>query len=483
MKLHWSIVLACVGLGMLPPLLRGVDPDNPLDLSKEQVEQFEAKTKAGDFGACLQLSDYFCLVKNDPKAAAHWWEVLVNLGDVEAIVEVGNCLMQAGEFDAAEKWILRAKENGDSVDNYLQELAKRRAAAGGGKKKNAGAAADIPPSPIDPSDPKDASGYIARAKIRIDKENFPAAIADVDRAIELDPKNATAYFERGEAKACEGNLDAAIADYTRAIELNPKYAMAYCRRGFFKGTKGDMEGLFADENRAVELDPNSATAYCFRAIARANRGDQEGAIADDTRAIELGPNYATAYSDRGGAKARKGDLEGAVADCTRAIELDPKYSKYYSERAFAESLARNWPAALADYRKFCDLPLSEFQQDYPRFSIWLIRARGGETEAASKELSAYLSKRDEQICGVWGSKVGAFLLGKTDEAAFLAAAESPDAKKQSEQHCEAWYYAGMKKLLAGDKTTAAEDFKKCVATGREDFVEYAFAKGELKAVQ
>jgi hypothetical protein len=74
------------------------------------------------------------------------------------------------------------------------------------------------------------------------------------------------------------------------------------------------------------------------------------------------------------------------------------------------------------------------------------------------------------------------LLQKTTESDFVAAAASPDAKKNREQHCEAWYYAGMRRLLAADKKLAADYFTKCLATETTNLDEYVSAKGELKAL-
>jgi lipoprotein NlpI len=125
--------------------------------------------------------------------------------------------------------------------------------------------------------------------------------------------------------------------------------------------------------------------------------------------------------------------------------------------------------------------LAENRQDYPRLSISLIRTRLGETDAASKELSAYLDRRQKTRAGDWFSKVAEHLLGKLSETELLAAAGSPDAKTDRGQHCEAWFYAGMKKLFSGDKKTAADYFHKCLATEQKDFIEFQLAQSELKA--
>ena len=45
---------------------------------------------------------------------------------------------------------------------------------------------------------------------------------------------------------------------------------------------------------------------------------------------------------------------------------------------------------------------------------------------------------------------------------------------------EAWYYAGLKRLLNGDKAGAAEAFRKAVAAGEKTTNGNDFAEAELK---
>jgi len=82
----------------------------------------------------------------------------------------------------------------------------------------------------------------------------------------------------------------------------------------------------------------------------------------------------------------------------------------------------------------------------------------------------------------WVAKIGAFLLGKLAEDDFIAASVVTDHDKDQGQHCEAWYYAGMKCLLSGDKKAAADDFGQCLDTKQAGFTEYILAKAELKAL-
>jgi len=143
---------------------------------------------------------------------------------------------------------------------------------------------------------------------------------------------------------------------------------------------------------------------------------------------------------------------------------------YYDARYFAD--------ALADFRKSCGLG-SEFQ-DYSYYRIWLIRTRSGEKEAATEELVSYLKNRKAQNPPDWPLQVGRFLAGQITEANFLKAATDANTKTDREQHCEAYFYAGSKRLIGNDPAGATDLFKKCLSTGVTTFEEYQSAKAELQ---
>ena len=104
--------------------------------------------------------------------------------------------------------------------------------------------------------------------------------------------------------------------------------------------------------------------------------------------------------------------------------------------------------------------LEDFTND---FFIWITRARLGEVTAADQELAAYIAERWNGAPADWPSNIARFLVGKMTEPDFFAASASPDAKKERAHKSMAWFYAGMKHLLTGDRTTAADYFRKCLA--------------------
>jgi lipoprotein NlpI len=251
----------------------------------------------------------------------------------------------------------------------------------------------------------------------------------------------------------------------------------YVRSGYAKWAKGDLDGAIADYTKGIELKPDDAQAYYFRGDAKRVKGDSDGAIPDFTKAIQLNPNYAFAYGNRGTAKQAKGDWDGAIADYTKAIQLNPKDSWSYHNRGCLRYEARDFTNALVDFRKELEF---DSTNDYTRFRVWLIRARQGETEAATAELQKYLSGRASGKPDDWAAKVGHFLTGQLSEPEFLAAAKNADSKKEAGQLCEAYFYAGSKHLFAGDKAAATDYFEKCIATEQKDYFEYASAVAELK---
>jgi tetratricopeptide (TPR) repeat protein len=325
------------------------------------------------------------------------------------------------------------------------------------------------------SDPKYAAAYANRGAAKWAKGDLDGSIADSTRAIEIDPRNAMAYYNRGGAKQAKGDLDGSIADCTRAIEIDPKYAAAYANRGNAKLAKGDLDGSIADYSRAIKIDPKYAVAYYNRGNVKRDKGDLDGSIADYTRSIEIDPKYAPAYFKRGNVKQGKGDVDNAIADYTRAIEINPNYAAAYFNRGNVHYNRGSWKDALADYRRSF-----EFDYDYSRLCVWLSRSRLNERDEATRELAQYFAARKTGQPDDWPSKIARLFTGDLSEADFLKAAGSKDPKTDREQKCEAYFYAGSRRLLDGDKIGAKDLFQKCLDTRVMDFNEYTSAAAELK---
>ncbi|MGP8200759.1 MAG: tetratricopeptide repeat protein [Limisphaerales bacterium] len=307
------------------------------------------------------------------------------------------------------------------------------------------------------------------------------AITEFTKALEINPKYAEACLYRGIARAAKGELNDALADFDKAIEIQPDLPQAYSGRAYARQTKGDLEGALADYTKTIELKPDWAEAHGGRGSIKQAMGDLDGALADFDKAIALKADLAEARIGRGGVKRAKGDLDGALADYTKAIELNPKYAGAYQSRGFLYYDLRAFTNALADFHKACELDPEN--QSSSHLGVWLVRARLGEQKAASEELQAYLANRKTGTPDDWPSKVACFLAGRLSELDFLKAAGDIGEKENAGHYCAALFYAGSKRLLAGDIATARDYFEKCLGTQAKTYFEYDGAAAELKFLQ
>ena len=95
-----------------------------------------------------------------------------------------------------------------------------------------------------------------------------------------------------------------------------------------------------------------------------------------------------------------------------------------------------------------------------------------------------LEKNAKQInMTAWPGQIASLYLGKATEEAVLSAASDPDAKKDREQHCEAYFYLGENALVGGRRSEAKRLFQQSINTGVTSFAEYAGALAELKLLQ
>jgi lipoprotein NlpI len=227
-----------------------------------------------------------------------------------------------------------------------------------------------------------------------------------------------------------------------------------------------------------------ASAYSQRGVQEETNGDLDGALADFNKAIEIKPDFTEIYCFRGYVKQCKGDLDGALTDYNKVIDLNSKFAPaVYSMRGLLNYNLHKFTDALVDFRKSCELNSDAKIQDYSHFYIWLIRARLGEQDSATKELQTYLDNRKTGTSDEWPPNVARLLTGQLTEPDFFKAAENSDQQTDKRQHCEAYFYAGSKRLIEGDKTAATDYFDKCLATGCKNLSEYNSAAAELKSLE
>ncbi|MEQ1850892.1 MAG: tetratricopeptide repeat protein [Chthoniobacteraceae bacterium] len=293
-------------------------------------------------------------------------------------------------------------------------------------------------------------------------------------------KEHASELDRGMAHLKRGEYDMAVWYLNIHLRKNAGHAEAYAHRGTAKNSKGDLEGAIVDFDRALELNPDLRRVYFQRGLARAQHGDPDGAIDDLGSAIEFNPKNTDAYYYRANIRAGQGDLDGAIADYTRALQFDPTGALIYFNRGIAHYLRKDWARARGDF------DAAARQQDPQRFGLlysFVLQSRLGESEAARDGLREARERIESGHSEKWFSTLAGFLLGELDEAALLSAAQDGGLSQARNQLCEAWYFAGMARLFAGQDVEAANCFRRSVGTGRTNYAEHSFSQAELDALE
>lgn len=338
------------------------------------------------------------------------------------------------------------------------------------------------------------NAYFARGVLKQRLNNYHGAIYDYTKAIQLEPGDENTrrdlYYNRAMARQAIGDYDHAVDDYTKAIELDPDFLKAYNNRGNVFNAKGDYDRAIADFTRSIELDHDQSYVehYNGRGLAKSHNDDFESALVDLTEAIRLSPNFVGAYHNRARVKQVMGDDQGAIDDFTTAIHLF--YSKKgtsYMERGYSHYNKRLWKVALTDFKTAYELGTRV--RGNVQFYIWLIRTRLGQRDKATEELQRYFKEwqsreADGNLPGskekLWHQKIADFLADRIAQAELLHSAESQSKKIAKINKCDAYFYAGMKRLIEGDKETAIAYLQQSIETKQYWKFEYHSAVAEVK---
>jgi len=177
-------------------------------------------------------------------------------------------------------------------------------------------------------DPNNIEAVKGRGYCLLNMDRLEAAVADLDRVLASRPDDAATLRRRSKAHALLRDFPRAISDLRRTIELIPN---------------------------ATELPGELATVYAIRSHERFEQGDYEGSRKDMDEVIRLAPDQAVNYSRRGACWFHVGEYEMSVADMTEAIRREPGNPEFHEKRSYAlRKLGRN-DEAEADEKKAREL--------------------------------------------------------------------------------------------------------------------------------
>ncbi len=177
---------------------------------------------------------------------------------------------------------------------------------------------------------------------------YPTAIADFTKTIELSPGNAFAYLERGTVQLETGSPSDAIQDLTRAIQLNPYLWLALSRRAEAHARLSQQDRAISDLTDALRLDPLNPALFIARGECQI-RLDQTLSLADFDEAIRLAPGNPEWWARRGLACLTGGRLKQAEEDLTTALKSVPENVPWLRARADARLKLNQLDLSMSDY--------------------------------------------------------------------------------------------------------------------------------------
>jgi tetratricopeptide (TPR) repeat protein len=173
----------------------------------------------------------------------------------------------------------------------------------------------------DPDKEKIAAAHANRALGLAATRDYDAAIADLDKAIELMPEIGNLYLMRAAGYRAKQDFDKALADADEAVRRDPKRADFYVMRGMIYADKGDLDHAIEDVSTTIQIEPQSPKGYSKRGEFYRMKKDYDRAIADYTQVIALDSKGAKGYVDRGWVYVLKNDMEKAGPDFDMALTL------------------------------------------------------------------------------------------------------------------------------------------------------------------
>ncbi len=309
---------------------------------------------------------------------------------------------------------------------------------------------------------KASTAYSARAQARLVADRLAAARADATRAIELWEGNHDGYTLRSVIGRIEGRHAEAVADATASLALNPHNALVHGNRGAARLQLGDFEGAIADFDALLAEVPEDRFALELRGEARAALGDLEGAVADWGAALVLAPDQHQLRYQRALAALHAGLLEPSRLEHDRLLRLDAANPGLLLSRAIVHALAEDPDAARADLERALELA------PQVHIALWLAGLCGDTAALAALEPPS-----------PWQAALRGLFLGELSGAGLLAREELGDPARA----CEAHGFLGMWYEQQGEIAAAREQYAACLASGRVDFQEYAWALNRLRLLE
>lgn len=283
--------------------------------------------------------------------------------------------------------------NGGPVFNLsaVQAAPPQEAGAAGDSAPAASAAPAPAPAPeTHPGDPADAGGFSQRGAASASRHDYPHAIADFTRAIELSPNESSYFYQRGLAYLASNQQTLGAADLDQALQLQPQNVPAHIARAQQYLAHKEEPAAIADLDAADRSMPKEAAERLQLGDLYLRAAQYPAAIAQFSDWIAVHPRADVmmlgALNMRCWTRALWGqELNQALMDCDRALRLNSHAALVYRSRATVWLRQGDYAKAIADY----DRALKDHPDDaWAHYGRGIAKLRMGRTAEGHADLDA-----------------------------------------------------------------------------------------------
>ncbi len=392
------------------------------------------------------------------------------------IAERNPALVRQGVSDTREAIRLKPTDNTNYFLPYLYGMTNLAGLEN--KKSHAEMAVKIANSLIaQPTLKQDdrANAMYQRALAYVAMNDPGRAIPDYQEAVKLSPEHLGARIGLADTFAAAGQSAAAMTAYNDAVKMFPTMALVYNNRGMYQQAQGRFAEAVLDFTKAVEVDPRFDVALTNRGFTLMNQGNFEEAENDFTESLKINAAQPNVISLRAGSKLARGDIDGAIKDYTDVLKWNNKNPVGHAELGFALFFGGKKSDALKEFDKAFELD-SQLRFLLPWRYLTMLYL-GQKPEADAKFASLFAIPADKRL---WGDALLIYLADKQSETALRKEINTVDPKATDPQSCEAEFFIGQRKLLAGQTDVAKAHFEAALKYKSTQLSAYRGAKFALK---
>ncbi len=149
------------------------------------------------------------------------------------------------------------------------------------------------------------------------RQDYPAAVEHLERAVAIDPSFSPAYNQLGYAYRFLGDLDRAESTFKKYTELLPNEPNPFDSYAELLMKRGEFDRSIEAYREALAIDPNFVASYVGIANDRMFQGrydDARATLAELSKVARNDGERRAAHQWTAATRIHEGDLEGAMAE-------------------------------------------------------------------------------------------------------------------------------------------------------------------------